>query len=122
MISEVFSFNGGELPRKSNAHSIRMISRENGVRSSPSRRAVASPSIWQGCPRAQRCRAFWLVLLRVANRFYDDESNLVRIFSQIYFKVCHAVIGDVDGGYWSKNRLRMGNRELRTLKATRYGD
>lgn len=110
MISEVFSFNGGELPRKSNVHRIRMISREYGVRSSPSRRAVASPSIWQGCPRAQRCRAFWLVLLRVANRFYDDESNLVRIFSQIFFKFCHAVIGD--GGYWNKNRLRMGNGEL----------
>lgn len=112
MISEVFSFNGGELPRKSNVHRIRMISREYGVRSSPSRRAVASPSIWQGCPRAQRCRAFWLVLLRVANRFYDDESNLVRIFSQIFFKFCHAVIGD--GGYWNKNRLRMGNGELRS--------
>lgn len=82
MVSGWFSFNRGESPRKSNVHTIRMISKEYGVRSSPSRRAVASPSIWHGCPRAHRCKAIWLVLLRMAKSFYDYESNSDVSFSQ----------------------------------------
>lgn len=70
-----FSFNKGEFPRKSNVHKILMISKEYGGRSSPSRRAAASPSIWHGCPRAQRCQAIWFVLLRMAKSFYDDQSK-----------------------------------------------
>lgn len=69
-------------PRKSNIHKIRMISKEYGVRSSPSRRAAASPSIWHGCPLAQRCKAIWFVLLRMAKSFYDDESKSDVNYSQ----------------------------------------
>lgn len=104
MVSEGFSFNRSELPSKKNVHRIRIISREYGVRSSASRRAAASPSIWHGCPRAQRCRSFWLVLLTIAKSFYDDESKSDMKSSQVLFKFCHAMIGD--GGHWSKDRAR----------------
>ena len=87
MVSGGFSFNKGKLPRKSNAHRIRMISKEYGVRSSPSRRAAASPSIWHRWPRAQRCKAIWLVLLRIAKSFYDDESKSDVNFSQKVLQV-----------------------------------
>lgn len=86
---------GASCPRKSNVHKIRMISKEYGVRSSPSRIAAASPSIWHGCPLAQRCKAIWLVLLRMAKSFYDDESKSDVNYSQIRSSSsCHAVIGN----------------------------
>lgn len=101
MISGGIFFNRGELPRKSNVHTIRMISKEYGVRSSPSRRAAASPSIWHGCPRAHWCKAIWLVLLRMAKSFYDDESKSDVNFSQMFFKFLSC-------RDWSKDRLENG--------------